>query len=159
MDEPDLSTWLRDWRWSASQGDDAFNGTRSMDPFTIEIDDDDWVILSATTTPDVLRLDMVLEADLAPEVVPFAVKQILHWTFSHPYAEDALQFALAPDSTLIAYTHLMPGPEDGEEAVMQQMLDAVDQAQEAWTLILVDAMLRAHQESTPQSAHTQEAIA
>lgn len=159
MDEPDLSTWLRDWRWSASQGDDAFRGTRSVDPITVEIDDDEWVILSATVAPDVLRLDMVLEADVAPEIVPFAVKQILHWSFSHPYAEHALQFALAPDSTLIAFTHLMPQPEDGEEAVMEQMLDAVDQAQEAWTLILVDAMLRAHQEANAPSTRAQELIA
>lgn len=144
MEEPDLSAWLQDWRHAARI--DSALGPDSMDPLVLPIDDDNWVVLSATTAPGVLRLDMVLEADLPDEVIPWLVRQILHWTFDHPYAETALQFALAPDATLAVYTHLSVSPEDGAAGVMDNVHAARDQAEDAWGQILVDALLKAHLE-------------
>lgn len=144
MEEPDLSTWLQDWR-HAARSEPAL-GIHSLDPLVVSIGDDNWVTLSATASPEVLRLDMVLEADLPDEVIPWMVRQILHWTFDHPYAETALQFALAPDATLLAYTHLSVSPEDDAPVVMESIHTALDQAEDAWGQILVDALLKAHLE-------------
>ena len=88
----------------------------------------------------------VLDADLPDEALPWMVRQILHWTFDHPYAETALQFALAPDATLLAYTHLRVSPEDEAPTVMESIHTALDQAEDAWGQILVDALLKDHLE-------------
>lgn len=146
MDEPDLSTWLEDWRRAARSGP-GFEGLHGLDPVIVAIEDEDWVTLSATASPDTLRLDMVLEADLPDEVIPWLVRQILHWTFDHPYADTALQFALAPDATLVACTHIRLGSGDDEPQVMARILDAMDAAEDAWSQILVDAMLKTHLET------------
>lgn len=150
MDEPDLSTWLQDWR-RAAQREQGFDGIHSLDPVIVPIDDEDWVTLSATASPDVLRLDIVLDADLADEVVPWLVRQILHWGFDHPYAESALQFALAPDATLVAFTHLRVVPEDDAATLTQRIRVALDQAEDAWSQILVDALLKTHLETQPSA--------
>ena len=147
MDEPDLSTWLQDWRL-ATRREPGFDGIHSLDPVIVPIDDD-WATLSATASAEVLRLDMVLDAELADEVVPWLLRQILQWAFDHPYAESALQFALAPDATLIAFTHLRVAPEDDTGSVTQRIRVALDQAEDAWSQILVDAMLKAHLEAQP----------
>ncbi len=148
MDEPDLSTWLLHWRRAAQNGSGSL-GALEPDPIVVSIEDEDWVTLSATAFPHALRLDMVLDAELPDEVIPWLVRQILHWTFDHSCADTGLQFALAPDATLVAYTHLTPAPEDGAPAVMERILEAMDQAEDAWSQILVDAMLEAHLEARP----------
>lgn len=141
MDEPDLATWLRDWRWRTRPTDDA--GTMAISPLALPMDNH-WVTLSTTAEPEVLRLDVVLDPLLQPDIAVWLCEQLLRWSFQHLYPEEGLQFSLTPEGTLLASSHLWLEPGSDDDDVRALIEASVDQADEAWTLLMADALLQAY---------------
>ncbi len=148
MDEPDLATWLRDWRWRTRPTDDAHAiGAMAMAPLSLLVDTH-WVTLSATAEPQVLRLDVLLDPLLQPPIAVWLCEQLLRWSFEHLYPDEGLQFGLTPDGTLLASSHLWLEPDSEEEDLRALIEASVDQADEAWTLLMADALLQAYRVQT-----------
>lgn len=158
MDEPDLATWLRDWRWSV-EGDARSAGASALvEPLAVEIDDR-WVALSGTSEADTIRVDVVVEAELPVDLVGWIFEELLRWSFGHPYPNDGVQFILAPDGALAACTYLVLKPDTDEDELRELVADIVDQVDEAWTLIMADALLQAHRDEPPQAGHPSAQVA
>jgi hypothetical protein len=148
MDEPDLFTWLQDWRWTTGHDAQTAEAAPQVQPIALQIGDT-WMALSATPQSDVIRVDVLIEPRLEHEVAPWIFEELLRWSFGHPYFGDGLQFAVAPDGALVACAQLAlePGMEPPE--VEERLMDAAEQVNEAWTLIMADALLQAYRAEQP----------
>ena len=145
MDETDLASWLRDWRWRTPFSPSAADGhsAQALAPLALEVDTQ-WVALSATSEPDVLRLDVVLEPLPDPDLMAWVCEQVLQWSFTSPYPEAGMQFALTPDGVLLASSYLTLDPQTDDKALRELIEAAADQADETWTLLRADALLQAY---------------
>jgi len=143
MDEPDLFTWLQDWRWHTARDAQTAEAASEVEPLALQVGDI-WLALSATPQADVIRVDVLIEPVLEHDVAPWICEELLHWAFSHPYLSDGLQFALAPDGALVACAQLPVEPDMEAPEVHGLLVETVEQANEAWTLIMADALLQAY---------------
>lgn len=143
MDEPDLFTWLQHWRWNSGHEAQAAQAMHQVEPLALQVGDA-WMALSPTPQADVIRVDVLIEPVLEHEVAPWICEELLRWSFSHPYASDGLQFALAPDGALVACAQLALEPGMEAPAVEEQLMETAEQVNEAWTLIMADALLQAY---------------
>lgn len=143
MDEPDLVTWLRDWRWTTSHDAQTSEAVPQVEPLALQVDDT-WMALSATPQADVIRVDVLIEPELEHEVAPWICEELLRWAFSHPCLSDGLQFALDPDGALVACAQLLVEPDMEAPEVHELLTETAEQVNEAWTLIMADALLRAY---------------
>jgi hypothetical protein len=144
MNASDLASWLRDWRWRTPSASDG-QGASALAPLALAVDEH-WVALSATSEPEVLRLDVVLEPLPDPDLMLWVSEQLLRWSFSHPYPEAGMQFALTPDGVLLASSYLAVDPQTDDEALHELIDASVDQADETWTLVRADALLQAYRQ-------------
>lgn len=147
MEEPDLADWLRQWRLSTeaapSTTPDAA-GSAALEPLVV-LTEDRWTVLSPSAAPRTLRVDVMLDSWLHEGLTSWLYDELLRWSFSNPYVDEALQFACAPDGTLVACTHLHLSPETDGEQLLERLSGVVDQADDAWTLLVAQTLMRAHE--------------
>jgi hypothetical protein len=151
MDEPDLITWLQDWRWNAGHDAQTAEAVPQVEPLALQVGDT-WMALSATPQPDVIRVDVLVEPMLEHEVAPWIFEELLRWSFSHPYLSDGLQFALDPDGALVACAQVAVEPGMEAPGVEELLMETAEQVNEAWTLIMADALLQAYRAQQPPTA-------
>jgi hypothetical protein len=149
MDEPDLFTWLQDWRWNTGHDAQTSEAMPHVEPLALQVGDT-WMALSATPQADAIRVDVLIEPVLEHEVAPWIFEELLRWSFGHPHFSDGLQFALAPDGALVACAQLAIDPGMEAPEVEELLMETAEQVNEAWTLIMADALLQAYRaEQTP----------
>ncbi|AOS79876.1 MULTISPECIES: hypothetical protein [Hydrogenophaga] len=151
MDEPDLFTWLQHWRCNTGHEAQAAQAMPQVEPLALQVGDA-WMALSTTQQPDVIRVDVLIEPVLEHEVAPWICEELLRWSFGHPYLSDGLQFALDPDGALVACAQLAIEPGMEAPAVEELLMETAEQINEAWTLIMADALLQAYLAQQPPTA-------
>ncbi len=151
MDEPDLFTWLQVWRWNTGHDTQPAEAVPPVEPLALHVGDA-WMALSATPQADVIRVDVLIEPELEHEVAPWICEELLRWAFGHPYLSDGLQFALDPDGALVACAQLAIEPGMEAPDVEELLMETAEHVNEAWTLIMADALLQAYRAQQPPTA-------
>lgn len=159
MEEHDLARWLQAWRASADAPAEE-NGAEqpALDPIVV-FTDDRWTVLSPTAAPRTLRVDVMLDEWPHDELAAWLFDEMLRWSFENAYVEEALQFTRAPDGSLVACTHLAVAPDESEALLLERLSDAVDQVDDAWSLVVAQTLIRAHDAELAERQNPQSLVA
>lgn len=159
MNHPDLTRWLQAWRGGAGTLSEAGDtDDPALEPLVV-FSDERWTVLSPTTTPHTLRVDVMLDEWPHDELAAWLFDEMLRWSFENTYVEEALQFSRAPDGTLVACTHLAIAPDENEDQLLERLSDAVDQVDDAWSLVVAQTLIRAHDAELTERQNPQALVA